>query len=213
MAIDRGAIAVGIEIPAETLALLLLKLKVQANPRLRDGKGRYIKSASIMELTDRQLSSLANRAVFEIKKRTNPDSGYGLDFEEKPFAKYSKKYAKKKHKTVRQAIDRARVNLVGFKAKGSAGGTGGLMLASLAGSAQSGAARVHFSNVDAARIANFHNSLKPRKKIPLRRFLDFGHKTKSYENLAQMAMRFLITNIEEFWRNNKIQPDGRVTKL
>ncbi len=195
-----------IEFPAEEFRNFLLMLSTtKAQGRFKEG-GKFVKGKRALGLTDENLKGLAMLAVFRIKRRTVPATGYGRDFEDKPFRVYSAAYARRKHKHVKQSVDRSRVNLVGFKA-GKRSGVGGLMLASLTGAAQKGKARVYFSNANAAKIANYHNSLKPRRKIPLRRFMDIAEGGEDYKALAVYAVAKLRENVKAFWQGHIIAGD------
>ncbi|MFG0245747.1 MAG: hypothetical protein ACF8MF_06835 [Phycisphaerales bacterium JB052] len=130
--------------------------------------------------TDEELQDIANRALDIVTTRTDK----GLDFEDKRFQPYSKRYAKKRAKHGRVT---EKVTLL-FR---------GEMMASLTGGPDKGDARLYFSNSTLGQIANYHNSLEPRKVIPFRRFLDFGEKSDGYKKLANMAAQMMASRIEQ----------------
>jgi hypothetical protein len=129
--------------------------------------------------TDQELQRLANRALDIITTRTHK----GLDYQNKPFKDYSTKYAAKREKRGRNTD---KVNL-SFR---------GEMMAAITGGPDKGAARIYFSNSQLAEIANYHNSLEPRRKMPLRRFLDLDESTDDYQNLANMAADMIANRID-----------------
>lgn len=124
------------------------------------------------QLPDEDLYKLGRRAIHLIKRRTQK----GKDFEDEDFKPYSKNYARYRG---RKGRNETPVDLL-FE---------GLMLAGLTAVPDEDAALIRFTSSDLGQIANYHNSLEPRSKIPLRRFLDFKEGTDDYNTLAKFAAR------------------------
>jgi len=129
-------------------------------------------------LSDADLYRLGRRALHLIKRRTQRgEDAYG-----KKFKPYSSKYAAYRDKTGRNTSP---VDLLYT----------GQMLAGLTAVPDRDAALLRFTNSDLGRIANYHNSLKPRSKIPLRRFLDLVEGSDEADQVAEMAADMLARTI------------------
>lgn len=137
--------------------------------RMMDGLESEVDS---VQLSDDDLYKLGRRAIHMIKRRTQK----GKDFEDNDFKPYSKKYAKYRDRKGRNTTP---VDLL-FE---------GLMLAGLTAVPDGDVALLRFTSSDLGQIANYHNSLEPRSKVPLRRFLDFKEGSDDYGELAKYAAR------------------------
>jgi len=130
-------------------------------------------------LPDKDLYKLGRRAVHMIKRRTKQ----GKDADEKMFKPYSDAYSAYRERHGRNT-DKVDLSYTGK------------MMASLTAVPADGAALVRFKNSNDGRIANYHNSLEPRSKIPLRRFLDVVEGTDDYKKLAKYAAKLYAKAIE-----------------
>ncbi len=143
-------------------------------------RAQLAKVEASIKFTPQGLQELADFAVHQILRRTTEQ---GLDYKDYPFYPYSKKYGRKR---VDSGRNLAPVDLT-FR---------GLMIASLTGGVEGNdTIRLYFKNADDGRIANYHNSLEPRKKMPFRRFLDFAPGTSVHKAFSEMAIRVLVRTL------------------
>lgn len=132
--------------------------------------GDFDVDESDFQLTDDELLEVANFLRFLIDQ----DTREGVDAFGKAFVPYSESYARFRMKKGRNTTP---VDLT-FT---------GQMMAGIATKTASGTAVLFFPNRERARIANFHNSLEPRKKIPLRRFFALEQGTRRSERVHNLA--------------------------
>lgn len=141
------------------------------------------------------LQELADAAVHRIIRRTEK----GRDYRDRPLKPYSASYLRFRTARGRRGKNAGRGNRSGLAPDRVTLTFRGEMLAAMTGAAGNGVARVYFMSRNSGRIANYHNSKEPRKKIPQRRFMDLSRGTSDYRALAQLAARLLGEQVKRGW--------------
>lgn len=158
-----------------------------------------------LELTSDELQEIADMAVMLIQRRTER----GLDYRDQAFIPYSPTYLKYRTEAGRRGKTGAQRHAKGLAIRDSAGRYArvslhpdrvtllftGKMMAALEGTDDEWGALLFFSSAEAGTIANYHNSMEPRKVMPLRRFLDFAPGSDVHERLAKRAAKMIADRL------------------
>ena len=129
--------------------------------------------------TDDEMREVGTMLVQRIIRRTRR----GNDYKGRPFKPYSDAYHALRDRKGRNTEP---VSLT----------YNGKMLSSMTSEAKGGVARLYFSSAAAGKIANYHNSLEPRKKMPLRRFLAVESGTPEHRAALRLLERRVAKRIE-----------------